>query len=230
MADTKIALDVIQIASPCSASWDAMSGDQVRRFCGECQLHVHNLSEMSRREAEALVSGVVASTSISSGGGSGGISGGRVCVQMQRGADGRIVTRDDRQWRAKLRRRAAYVGVRTLMGLSAAAVVLLGGTTALASRDINWFNKLAELQERLAKFSPVVQPTPAVAGGIRAVPVQPVQPGLMLGEAQVILGDVALPAPEPAPAPAPAPAPNPPIRGKIAVPTDGHETSAPSAI
>ena len=44
------------IAEPCHASWDAMAGGSQKRFCGECTKHVHHLSEMTRREAETLLS------------------------------------------------------------------------------------------------------------------------------------------------------------------------------
>lgn len=38
------------IKAPCPKKWDELDGDAKRRFCSECQLHVHNLSEMSARE------------------------------------------------------------------------------------------------------------------------------------------------------------------------------------
>lgn len=45
----------IEIAEPCHASWDAMHGDDQRRFCNSCQKHVHNLSAMPRVRALALL-------------------------------------------------------------------------------------------------------------------------------------------------------------------------------
>jgi hypothetical protein len=48
-------LDVIQVKSPCTASWDDMAGDEQRRFCSHCGKFVHNLSAMPRDEAERLV-------------------------------------------------------------------------------------------------------------------------------------------------------------------------------
>ena len=33
-------LDNIRIASPCSANWDEMFGDERKRFCGDCKLNV----------------------------------------------------------------------------------------------------------------------------------------------------------------------------------------------
>ena len=39
-----------QIANPCPKKWENMRGDDQRRFCEQCQLHVHNLSTMSVSE------------------------------------------------------------------------------------------------------------------------------------------------------------------------------------
>ena len=40
----------LTIASPCTASWDDMEGDDKVRFCGECELNVYNLSAMTEGE------------------------------------------------------------------------------------------------------------------------------------------------------------------------------------
>ena len=55
MTTRKNLLDRVEIASPCSANWDEMSGTDQIRFCSECRKYVYNLSEMTRREAEALL-------------------------------------------------------------------------------------------------------------------------------------------------------------------------------
>ncbi len=47
----------LKIAEPCDASWDHMHGDEQRRFCDSCTKHVHHLSQMTRREAETLLTG-----------------------------------------------------------------------------------------------------------------------------------------------------------------------------
>jgi hypothetical protein len=47
--------DEAQIQSPCAADWDAMTGDDARRYCGQCDTHVHNLSAMTEEEARAVV-------------------------------------------------------------------------------------------------------------------------------------------------------------------------------
>ena len=45
-------LDQVRVASPCSASWDEMLGDERVRFCTSCEKNVFNLSAMSREETE----------------------------------------------------------------------------------------------------------------------------------------------------------------------------------
>ncbi len=71
-------LNDIQIASPCSADWNEMYGDDRKRFCGECKLNVYNLSGMTRGEAERLVTNAE----------------GRLCVRFFRRADGSVITAD----------------------------------------------------------------------------------------------------------------------------------------
>lgn len=71
-------LDNIHVASPCSANWDEMFGNDRKRFCGECNLNVYNLSNLTRREAENLLIN----------------SEGRLCVRFFRRADGTVLTKN----------------------------------------------------------------------------------------------------------------------------------------
>lgn len=48
-------LSAAKIASPCSADWNEMKGDDRVRFCGSCQKNVFNLSALTTAEAEALI-------------------------------------------------------------------------------------------------------------------------------------------------------------------------------
>src|SRR5262245_25497420 len=48
-------LDNIRVATPCTADWSQMTGDDRTRHCGECSKNVYNLSGMTREEAEALL-------------------------------------------------------------------------------------------------------------------------------------------------------------------------------
>jgi hypothetical protein len=78
MSETHVMLDVIDVRTPCPASWHAMAGDARSRFCEHCGLHVHNLSAMTLDEAQRLVCERA----------------GRQCVRFERDAEGRIVTLD----------------------------------------------------------------------------------------------------------------------------------------
>jgi ankyrin repeat protein len=70
------ALDRINIASPCPSDWDEMVGNEQVRFCHHCSLHVHDLSNITAKDAMKLVAA----------------SRGRLCVRYQRGPDGTIRT------------------------------------------------------------------------------------------------------------------------------------------
>jgi len=54
MLPSPFSLEQVEIASPCSAAWSDMEGDDRVRFCRQCQQNVYNLSAMSRSEAEIL--------------------------------------------------------------------------------------------------------------------------------------------------------------------------------
>lgn len=71
-------LEGVRVAAPCPADWEKMVGDERVRFCGQCSLHVYNLSGMTKKEAEGLVAN----------------SEGRLCVRYYRRADGSILTRN----------------------------------------------------------------------------------------------------------------------------------------
>lgn len=66
----------IEVAAPCPASWDKMSGDDRVRFCQGCKLNVYNLSDMSESEAEELILQKE----------------GRLCVRFFRRQDGTVLT------------------------------------------------------------------------------------------------------------------------------------------
>ena len=71
-------LDQIRVASPCPKRWEDMVGDDRKRFCDECKLHVYNLSAMTREEATSLVTSAK----------------GRLCGAFYRRADGTVMTSD----------------------------------------------------------------------------------------------------------------------------------------
>lgn len=86
-------LDHVKIAAPCTADWERMLGDERRRFCGQCELNVYNLSALNRREAEELINQTE----------------GRLCVRFYRRADGTVLTQDCPVGLRALRRRMRRV-------------------------------------------------------------------------------------------------------------------------
>jgi len=71
-------LDEVRIASPCTADWESMVGDERVRFCGKCQENVYNLSALTREEAEKLLAEKQ----------------GGLCARLYERADGTILTED----------------------------------------------------------------------------------------------------------------------------------------
>ncbi len=100
-------LDQIKIASPCTADWEQMQGDDRVRFCGECKKNVFNLSAMTRRDAEALLRE----------------TNGNLCTRLYRRTDGTVLTADCpvgiRVKMTRVRRRVGWA-IAGALGLSTA--------------------------------------------------------------------------------------------------------------
>lgn len=79
------ALSALRVSEPCHAEWAAMDGDLRSRHCAACDLHVTDLSQLTRAEAEALLTTRT--------------PGGRVCVRYTVDAAGQVVTRTTQQQR-----------------------------------------------------------------------------------------------------------------------------------
>lgn len=47
-------LESMRVIHSCPRLWEEMQGNDQRRFCGHCQLHVHNLSAMAPRQIQDL--------------------------------------------------------------------------------------------------------------------------------------------------------------------------------
>ncbi|MCE3607059.1 hypothetical protein LXA47_26165 [Massilia sp. P8910] len=73
------ALRHIDIASPCTASWDKMKGDDRVRHCNDCNKNVFNLSAMAQADAAALLADN---------------HDGNLCVRFYRRQDGTVMTSD----------------------------------------------------------------------------------------------------------------------------------------
>lgn len=78
----------LQILEPCSEDFAAMKGGPKTRFCDKCDKNVHNLSEMTEREADAFLRENAR---------------GSICIRMTQTASGDI------RYRAPAARRAGFV-------------------------------------------------------------------------------------------------------------------------
>lgn len=160
----------ISVASPCSQDWNAMIGNERKRYCGDCKLNVYNLSGMSRTEAENLIID----------------SEGRLCVRFYRRADGSILTKDcPVGWQA-IKRRVSRMAV-AVFSLIVGLITGLGFSVA--------FNKSKEI--KLGRFLPVISPTPEHTMGVMLPPTP--SPTPKASPKQHLMGDIAAPSPTPKP-------------------------------
>jgi hypothetical protein len=109
-------LENLRIASPCSASWDRMTGDERVRFCGDCRKNVYNLSAMTRQQAEQLLRE----------------NEGGLCVRFYQRKDGTVMTTDCPVGVRKRRvRRIAITAAG--VGAALAATTLIASSTRMGS-------------------------------------------------------------------------------------------------
>lgn len=71
-------LNKMEVASPCTASWDEMRGDDCVRFCDHCSKNVYNLSALAANGAVELIRERE----------------GDICGRFFRRADGTVLTAD----------------------------------------------------------------------------------------------------------------------------------------
>ena len=99
----------VRVASPCSAKWEKMFGNEQVRHCTDCRKNVYNLTAMSRDDAEALLAAN---------------SNGEMCIRFYERADGTIMTADcpvgvERKQRRKVA--LAVLGGTAMWGMSVVA-------------------------------------------------------------------------------------------------------------
>lgn len=104
--------ELLQVSEPCPADWGSMSGDARVRFCARCQKQVHNLSEVTPREALDLILR----------------SGGRLCMRIERDPLGMPRTRALAEPLYQIGRRAS----RLAAGAFGAALTLCSAAGARA--------------------------------------------------------------------------------------------------
>ena len=103
------------IPSPCSADWDSMIGNDQVRFCEHCNLDVHNLSRMTRNQAQRLVARAK----------------GRLCVRYHRDPGGRPIT-------LPVGRKLHHIGRRVSRIAAGAFTATLSVTSAVAQQSTSF--------------------------------------------------------------------------------------------
>lgn len=137
-----VVLEDYYVAAPCHAPWDQMTGDNRVRLCAQCNLNVYNISEMTRREAEALIR----------------THKGRLCVRYFQRADGTILTKNCPRGFEMLVRRVSRIA-----GAVLTAAMSLG--TAFSQTVTQGAQPTQENQETTGIDLTVVDPTGALIPG-----------------------------------------------------------------
>jgi len=164
----------LRITAPCPMKWSELAGDERRRYCGQCSLHVLNAAALTAREAREVLTTATQ----------------RVCMRVEYDALGRPIHSDSA--RAYADARAPSTGLRRLArwAASAAAGVLAACTgsstptcppaqpgAAIGTPTGTPTSRLGEV-ERLIVLGEVVAPEPPtpVAGGEEVGKVAPLGP------------------------------------------------------
>jgi hypothetical protein len=180
MKKLPVVLESLRVATPCSADWGDMTGDERVRFCGKCEKNVYNLSAMTRVDAEALVREKE----------------GRLCVRFYQRADGTVLTADCPVGvrRERLRHRVWAA----ISGAAASAMLLLGIAGGRARADLTMQNdkKQSGIHHPVMGGPVAVHVPPVPLMGKPTMPKKdppPPPPVAVQGEPMMIQGDVAAP-------------------------------------
>lgn len=150
-----------EIAEPCTASWEGMTGDDKIRMCAQCNLNVYNAEAMTDEEVMLKIMSLA--------------TGNRVCMRIYRRADGTFLTKNCpvglRKLQEKTRRIAGWLagGLAMLMSSGAGAKNSCGSDGA---PDPNvkkpvWHSKVVADQPNARKKLPAAaqRTAPSVADG-----------------------------------------------------------------
>jgi ankyrin repeat protein len=153
MPDPVRSLDRIKVASPCTADWDAMIGTDQVRFCEHCNLHVTDLSNMTRQNAMRLVAR----------------SRGRLCVRYIQRPNGGVLTKQIPEKLYRISRRVSRIAAGAFtatLSVSGAMAQTRADSNSLASQEAASASKVTPSPEQGAGLSGVVtDQTGAVIAG-----------------------------------------------------------------
>lgn len=197
----------IHIPSPCTADWEAMEGSDQKRFCNLCSKHVHDLSAMTKAQAERVLETP------------------NVCVRFRQDDQGQVLHAPARPQRP---RRLPLLALGALLGASPALAApsvapdepipeaqseqgwvqwarqqlgaLLGETEIISQREVT-MGEAAPPPPLMGAAMPSPEPLPQP-------PVEPPPPPVLMGKPLPPIRPIP-PPPLPEPSPEPLPEPRP---------------------
>jgi hypothetical protein len=142
-----------ELATPCTANWDEMSGDEKIRHCRQCDLNVYNVSAMTDEE---VLEQMVMLT-----------AGKKVCMSLYRRSDGTFITKDCPVGLSRLQEKARHAASWIAGGLSLLVSLASGSWLPAAAqaacdwpRKPRWHSKI-----QVITASNKTTPTPAPTAG-----------------------------------------------------------------
>ena len=136
----------IRVASPCPVKWENMSGDERKRLCSACNIHVFNIEQMTSDEIQTLV---------------GQSTEQRTCIRLLRRTDGTVVTRECPFGLRAIRRnvRLFYTVVTAIV---AGVIAVMCGKTTVKQAVTETYPKIAAPQTGMPTYG-LLDPHPAVS-------------------------------------------------------------------
>jgi hypothetical protein len=161
----------LRVASPCSADWGEMVGNEKSRFCPSCRKNVYNLSTMTTTEAASLIQEKE----------------GRLCVRYYQRTDGTVLTQDCPVGIARIHRRILRTFAACIVGI-VAVLSAFGEFFRLSNDQQPWI--IGRLQVWASRFAPSVSTPEAKLGAIVPPPVDQTVPSPTQPSMPVIMGDM----------------------------------------
>lgn len=139
----------LRIASPCTANWDRMQGDNRVRYCPECKLNVYNFEAITDAEIEQIVR----------------THEGRLCARFYSRTDGTLMTQNcPVGFRAAVRRFSRVAGV----VFSTAVAVINAGFAAAQTKSYSSRSDQAQHSDATVLLE-LMDPTGAVIANARVL-------------------------------------------------------------
>jgi hypothetical protein len=114
-------LNNVTVHSPCAADWNSMIGTDQVRFCEHCSLDVHNLSRLTRNQAERLVAR----------------SNGRLCIRYHHDPAGRPLTLPVGQKLHRISRRVSRIAAGAFTAALSVTSAVAQNSTSFQSGNSN---------------------------------------------------------------------------------------------